>query len=128
MSRASDRRIRFRLFYGELHVGRVTLKGADFPTLFGDFEIHRALNEDRSPLVENVRVFITCSRKESEAAGSDDPRLEQDAAAFYEQHKAVVDEISVSSAWGLVDEVDGTREAILAPSFDDDGSLTWRLP
>ena len=112
---------RYTLFFGDLELGVVGERDADFPNLWGDFVASD--KTDHPDLRARIQRFVDHCRQadrlisQGDAEGSPYDR-------FVQENEPQFADLIDSSDWYLVDG-SGRRLAILVPNFVADG-VVWR--
>ena len=110
--------MRYKLFYGDVHLGDITEEDADFPNLFGTFQPSDASDhpETRRRIDEYVGYSVEADRL------IDEPDVYD---TFVEAHEERFLDLIESEDWWLEDGR-GQRSPILVPNFCRDSGVVWR--
>ena len=109
--------MKYDLWFGESKLASVTRTGADFPSLWGEYQLEEGIREDDR--LRHVVEYIDYSIRTAplfEAARPHVPRVDEEDNFI---------DLIESKQWFLLDEK-GEREPILIPIFHSERDIGWR--
>ena len=110
------------LYFGNALVGTIVQTGADFPGMFGTYQIDLA--NDQIPLHQHIHNYIQYSAEASRLMmfdGSDGGEWDR----YQSEHELKYIDLIESDCWRLMSGEVTTH--ILIPNFGTNNEVNWRL-
>jgi hypothetical protein len=112
----------YRLFFGEIEIATVTETGADFPNVWGAYNL--ILDDRSTPLNQKIAKYIEYSIAAARIGEESD--YGQESIDFENANEANFIDLIESDDWYFIEDVTGERHYILFPMFHTDRDIGWR--